>query len=97
MRTAQIGPDLRLILGRPASSDLVLYLNNIALYISGQNSFQTIVVFNEIHLLYACAYHTSLKPVRVRGGMSLRNGMWHGLRNELRQHRYRNNFRFHLH
>ena len=23
------------------------------------------------------------KPVRVKGGMSLRNGMWHGLRNDI--------------
>ena len=22
-------------------------------------------------------------PVRVKGGMSLRNGMWHGLRNDI--------------
>ena len=24
-----------------------------------------------------------LNPVRVKGGMSLRNGMWHGLRNDI--------------
>ena len=24
-----------------------------------------------------------MKPVRVKGGMSLRNGMWHGLRNDI--------------
>ena len=32
-------------------------------------------------------YHFSkkiaLEPVRVKGGMSLRNGMWHGLRNDI--------------
>ena len=25
----------------------------------------------------------NLEPVRVKGGMSLRNGMWHGLRNDI--------------
>ena len=24
-----------------------------------------------------------LRPVRVKGGISLRNGMWHGLRNDI--------------
>ena len=26
---------------------------------------------------------TQLEPVRVKGGMSLRNGLWHGLRNDI--------------
>ena len=29
-----------------------------------QNCFQTIVVFKETHLLYACAYRTGLKHIQ---------------------------------
>ena len=25
----------------------------------------------------------AVEPVRVKGGMSLRNGLWHGLRNDI--------------
>ena len=33
--------------------------------------------------IYAINRKLSNKPVRVKGGMSLRNGMWHGLRNDI--------------
>ena len=41
-----------------------MYMKIIALYMLSQNCFQAIVVFNETHLLYACAYHTGLKHIQ---------------------------------
>ena len=36
-----------------------------------------------INLSLDNALFASMEPVRVKGGMSLRNGMWHGLRNDI--------------
>ena len=52
----------------------------------GQFTTATVSIssFNELQL-YAmgqCLF-LPLPPVRVKGGMSLRNGMWHGLRNDI--------------
>ena len=40
------------------------------------DSLRYVVVIFVNAALYFC-------PVRVKGGMSLRNGMWHGLRNDI--------------
>ena len=42
-----------------------------------------VVEYVESEKLSKPSVHTTEIPVRVKGGMSLRNGMWHGLRNDI--------------